>query len=1030
MLFSQTANATTWYVNDSGWLVGDFCIAAGNDANDGLSPATPKFNMFLLLNTAVNSGDTVLIDNGNYTFSGISGASLSNKNNITILGFSKSTCVQDISSITSHPIELVNCQNIAIKNFMIHNQDSTIPENNVITINQSHNIEIDSMKLVRSGGLTNNHSTALNITNNAPSSSVNFIRIKHCFIQNALEYNSGFDTKAGVYVAQENNKGVAIYLENNVFVNDDPANSTTNNHNIVATNTSGSIMNTPDIHILQNQFLIENPNGTDPMINSCLHTENIQNKFIIKNNYFYSFFSGITFGNASNLSSSEIVNNSFLSNDFNIHFSPSSQNQMILANNLLGSINDVCLKFESDFSASKFEYANYNIFDASNSSVVEINTLPNNLNTYKTTDHAISASSLGDENSIEIDLSSLIVSKMIPDYDFNNPASFPSNNLDLQAGNIGSLQGNASYAPNIDIYGTLRTGVSIGPDIGAFEDIPIAPFALKGYYLIDPALGNGPAGNFNGYDYQQSFESLKKAHDTLIARGMTDTVVFLLNGNTLDVESMLFDNSIISLGVSPLLIFKGLAGHILNTAEASATLFRFNDFNASIEFDSINFSSSNHNSFCTYLMTNAANQHHFYTHNSSFTEDFSSANRSIFEIAQIGHTVFEGNYFSGNATAVDINDNALLTSDTNIIIIQNTFTNQQSRAINTSGGSGILIAQNTITSTNVNGTSFNGLLVRDPSYQNLQHLSIKQNSIVLENITTSSNNTYGIHLSDINHNLLEETNITNNEVSIMNSTNARGIKLDLIGSPSSSHVFTLAHNSVFIENGISNAHALVLSNINTLESNIINNNIVNNNNTGSITFQQNLTLNNISEQQNNLFSINNLPIGSGTLFNTNTLNIDPQFISTDSLVIGNQAFFDSLAQGYFLDNNTDGFHDIEFDINQEQRRDNSPHIGAYEAQRVLYYTGDNGGLFENTDNWRLINDSTSQSVPKTLPTKYDVIHFTDQSFENACSNDDPNSKIVHITYPVRVKKIEYSGFCRPTFTSNASGSIQVSTFTE
>lgn len=62
---AMPARAAVWYVNDAS-IVGDsFTSAVGNDANDGLSKATPKRTITAVM-ALLTPGDTVYIDAGNY----------------------------------------------------------------------------------------------------------------------------------------------------------------------------------------------------------------------------------------------------------------------------------------------------------------------------------------------------------------------------------------------------------------------------------------------------------------------------------------------------------------------------------------------------------------------------------------------------------------------------------------------------------------------------------------------------------------------------------------------------------------------------------------------------------------------------------------------------------------------------------------------------------------------------------------------------------------------------------------------------
>lgn len=70
LFFSKAEAQTTFYVNDA-FTTGDkFCTAVGNNANSGLSPASPKASINSAMALAV-SGDRILVDNGEYLVSSL-----------------------------------------------------------------------------------------------------------------------------------------------------------------------------------------------------------------------------------------------------------------------------------------------------------------------------------------------------------------------------------------------------------------------------------------------------------------------------------------------------------------------------------------------------------------------------------------------------------------------------------------------------------------------------------------------------------------------------------------------------------------------------------------------------------------------------------------------------------------------------------------------------------------------------------------------------------------------------------------------
>jgi parallel beta-helix repeat protein len=65
--FAIGHHARNYYVNDGSTADDLYCTASGNDANDGLTPATPKATIQALLDAIdLEPGDTVLVDSGTY----------------------------------------------------------------------------------------------------------------------------------------------------------------------------------------------------------------------------------------------------------------------------------------------------------------------------------------------------------------------------------------------------------------------------------------------------------------------------------------------------------------------------------------------------------------------------------------------------------------------------------------------------------------------------------------------------------------------------------------------------------------------------------------------------------------------------------------------------------------------------------------------------------------------------------------------------------------------------------------------------
>lgn len=66
MFFSQTTKATTYYVNDNSTKGDVYTTTIGNDANDGLTPNSPKLTLISVYKKA-KVGDVIYVDFGNYT---------------------------------------------------------------------------------------------------------------------------------------------------------------------------------------------------------------------------------------------------------------------------------------------------------------------------------------------------------------------------------------------------------------------------------------------------------------------------------------------------------------------------------------------------------------------------------------------------------------------------------------------------------------------------------------------------------------------------------------------------------------------------------------------------------------------------------------------------------------------------------------------------------------------------------------------------------------------------------------------------
>lgn len=125
-----------WYLND-GSLTGDsYCSAVGNDANDGLSPATPKLTLGAVL-PLMTPGDILYIDSGTFT----PGAQVTiNETGILLAGVDSSGSIIDMGGVNEVQIQTVDSvtfRNLQIKSptigIDVSNADSFTADNVRIT---------------------------------------------------------------------------------------------------------------------------------------------------------------------------------------------------------------------------------------------------------------------------------------------------------------------------------------------------------------------------------------------------------------------------------------------------------------------------------------------------------------------------------------------------------------------------------------------------------------------------------------------------------------------------------------------------------------------------------------------------------------------------------------------------------------------------------------------------------------------------------------------------------------------------------
>ena len=129
--------ATNYYVNDASSTSDTYCSAIGNNANNGLSPATPKLTLKNLWITygpsgtnVLTSGDVIFIDAGTYSATG--GASVHEAgfnitvDGLTFLGSNMATTIFDHNhhGTPTEYFMYINANNVVLKNMTIREFDN------------------------------------------------------------------------------------------------------------------------------------------------------------------------------------------------------------------------------------------------------------------------------------------------------------------------------------------------------------------------------------------------------------------------------------------------------------------------------------------------------------------------------------------------------------------------------------------------------------------------------------------------------------------------------------------------------------------------------------------------------------------------------------------------------------------------------------------------------------------------------------------------------------------------------------------
>ena len=155
-VFEITGPITTYFVND-GSLAGDeYTFAIGDDANDGLTVATPKASISSVLATFdLGPGDVILVDSGNYTLT-TNIVITSDDSGVFIQGPTTGAAILDRANTSagSYVFELVDADDVTLSDLTItgantgifagqtSDSDNLTVQNSHVTGNSSRGIEL------------------------------------------------------------------------------------------------------------------------------------------------------------------------------------------------------------------------------------------------------------------------------------------------------------------------------------------------------------------------------------------------------------------------------------------------------------------------------------------------------------------------------------------------------------------------------------------------------------------------------------------------------------------------------------------------------------------------------------------------------------------------------------------------------------------------------------------------------------------------------------------------------------------------
>lgn len=295
-----------YYVNDGSTSGDRWCTAVGNDANDGLTPATPKATLADMLDDYdLGADDTVRIDHGTYSWTGINWADAAYENNdygtgdgneFVIQGAGSSgTYVADITSSSGILFNFPNSSDVYDYIQFIDLKLTGASGSHVFFLAQPDYIEIDGCQVYSVGA-----AAPIYVFNDAD------------YLTISDNYLSG--SSANV-----------IHFEQSVVTN-----FTTITRNVI----DGNGTATDGIYFDQN--------GSD---------------YTITNNYFANSTTGIAFTQA--VTNTVVYNNSFYNRDYNIYGQLTNMN---IRNNIFqvtgGAAGDYCINMTVDASPTM----DYNLY--------------------------------------------------------------------------------------------------------------------------------------------------------------------------------------------------------------------------------------------------------------------------------------------------------------------------------------------------------------------------------------------------------------------------------------------------------------------------------------------------------------------------------------------------------------------------------------------------------------------------------------------------------------------------------------------